>query len=312
MKHWKEICTLSLVHFMAFPELQTGEGAFIQSIRRISELDFFEALEMGSINSSSLRADVRKAASDYGFKLAFGAQPIILSQGMNLNDTDHGVRLAAVQCLKIAIDQAAELGAESFVILSGKDPGEENRKMAYHHLTDSIERLADYSERQGISTVLEIFDRCVDKKVLVGPAEEAYKLADYVRMEYPEFGLLYDMGHMPLLEEMPQTALPILAPHLREVHLGNCVMNPASPIYGDKHPRFGYPGGVNGTAELVLFLRELFKIGFLDADAKGEEDLPWLGFEIRPQNGETSDQILENIKTTWQDAWSQVLLEERS
>ena len=305
MKDWKEICTLSLVHFMAFPEMQTGEGSFIQSIQKISELDLFGALEMGSINSASLRAEVRKAACDHGFKLAFGAQPIILSQGLNLNDPDHSLRLAAVHSLMTAIDQAAELGAESFVILSGKDPGEENRELAYRHLANSIELLADYSERRGIRTVLEIFDRCVDKKALVGPAEEASELADHIRMEYPEFGLLYDMGHMPLLDEMPQTALPILAPHLSEVHLGNCVMNPTSQVYGDKHPRFGYPGGVNGTAELVSFLRELFNIGFLDTDAKGD-DLPWVGFEIRPQNGETTDQILENIKTTWQDAWSQI------
>ena len=37
-----------------------------------------------------------------------------------------------------------------------------------------------------------------------------------------------------------------------------------------------------------------------------ESDLPWVGFEIRPQKGETTDQILENIKTTWLDAWSQI------
>ncbi len=305
MKNWKEICTLSLVHFMAFPEMQTGEGLFIQSIQKVSELDFFGALEMGSINSASLRAEVRKAARDHDLKLAFGAQPIILNKGLNLNDPDHSLRLAAVHNLMAEIDQAVEIGAESFVILSGKDPGGENREMAYRHLSGSIERLADYSERQGIRTVLEIFDRSVDKRALVGPAAEAAKLADHVRMEYPEFGLLYDMGHMPLLDELPQVALPILAPHLREVHLGNCVMNPTSPVFGDKHPRFGYPGGVNGTAELVLFLRELFKIDFLDADAKGG-DLPWVGFEVRPQNGETTDQILENIKATWQDAWSQI------
>jgi len=305
VKNWKEICTLSLVHFMAFPEMQTGEGAFIQSIQRISELDFFGALEMGSINSPSLRAEVREAVSDHGFKLAFGAQPIILSQGLNLNDPDHSVRVVAVHSLMTAIDQAAEMGAESFVILSGKDPGKENRAMAYRHLTESIERLAEYSERKGIRMVLEVFDRSVDKKALVGPAEEASGLADQVRMEFPEFGLLYDMGHMPLLDEVPQTALPILVPHLSEVHLGNCVKNPASPVYGDKHPRFGYPGGVNGTPELVSFLRELFKTGFLDADAKGE-NLPWVGFEIRPQKDETTDQILENIITTWLDAWSRV------
>ncbi|HTX78465.1 MAG TPA: TIM barrel protein [Longilinea sp.] len=305
MKNWKKICTLSLVHFMAFPEMQTGEGEFVQSIQRLGKLNFFDALEMGSINGPRTRVDVVRAAHDYGFRLGFGAQPLILSQGINLNSLDAAVHNAGIDKLKAALDQAAELHAGSFVVLSGKDPGPDERAQAYEVLSDALQVLGNYAKLLGIRLVLEIFDRSVDKCSLVGPAPEARSLAEKVRRGYSEFGLLYDMGHMPLLDETPEFALPLIKDYLAEVHLGNCVKLPGASAYGDKHPRFDYPGGVNGTAELVHFLRSLFDVGYLNEDANPEE-LPWVGFEVRPQAGETVKLILENIRKTWENAWQQL------
>ena len=50
--------------------------------------------------------------------------------------------------------------------------------------------------------------------------------------------------------------------------MGNCVVDPDTPGYGDLHPYFGWPGGCNDVPELVDFLRALFKIGYL---AEGKE-----------------------------------------
>jgi len=290
---------------MAFSEMQAGDGQFVQSIQKLVKLDFFDALEMGSINDPGARIDVVQAAHDYGVRFGFGAQPLILSQGINLNSLDAAIRRAGIDKLKAALDQAAEIHAESFVLLSGKDPGPDERAQAYETLSDSLQVLGNYAKLLGIRLVLEIFDRSVDKCSLVGPAPEARSLAEKVRIGYPEFGLLYDMGHMSLLDETPETALPVIKDYLAEVHLGNCVKLPGAPAYGDKHPRFDYPGGVNGTAELVHFLRSLFNIGYLKEDASSEE-LPWVGFEVRPQAGETVELVLENIRQTWENAWQQL------
>ncbi len=293
---------------MAFPEMQSGGSHFAASIDRLAAMDFFGALEMGAVAAPADRAAVRKAAEKHGLKIAVGVQPVILGEGIDLNSADTDARIAAVRRLTALIDRSAEMDAGAFVILSGKDPGDQNRGAAYLRLKDSVERLAEHSGRLGIDTVLEIFDRSVEKKALVGPAQEAADFADSVRIARaarPAFGLLYDMGHMPLLGETPHTALPILAPHLVEVHLGNCVLDPESPIYGDKHPRFGYPGGIAGVAELVAFLRELFAVGFLREEVDGDPR-PWVGFEVRPQAGETTEDILANIQTTWEAAWRQL------
>lgn len=305
MKHWNQICHLSLVHFMAFPELQGGEGNFATTIHEVGHQNFFDALELGQITDLTERKSAVWAINDYGFRVGFGAQPIILSQQLNLNSPHGNERLKAIAILENYIDQAAELQSDRFVILSGKDPGDIHRSEAYHLLMDSIIEMGDYAQQYGMTIVLETFDRAVDKKALVGPSDEASVLAVEIRKAYPQFGLLYDMGHMPLLEEEPLTALSLLKEYLSEVHLGNCVKSPGSSIFGDKHPCFGFTGGVNGTDELVAFVKALFQVGYLSEEAQDEE-LPWVGFEIRPHNGQTSLEILENIQDTWVDAWSQL------
>ncbi len=305
MKSWKDVCTLSLVHFMAYPEMQSGEGDFASTIHHLADLDFFGALEMGSINNPKERAAVLQAASEHNLKLAVGAQPLILGQNLNLNTLDPQTRLDAINKIQTAIDHAAEIGAESFVILSGKDPGAEQRQEAYKSLEESIYTLAEHARQYTMRIVLEVFDRSVDKKALVGPSVEAAPLARKIRLRYPDFGLLYDMGHMPLLDETPTEALLTLKGLLAEVHLGNCVLTPSAIAYGDKHPRFGFAGGVNDTPELVTFLQALLSTGYLSKDPSSAVR-PWVGFEIRPQANETTAFILENIMETWNNAWEQL------
>jgi sugar phosphate isomerase/epimerase len=290
---------------MAYPEMQSGEGDFVSTIHQLGDLNFFGALEMGMINSARERAAVFQATRERNLKLAVGAQPLILGQNLNLNAYDLQVRLDARNIIQQAIDEAAEIGAESFVVLSGKDPGDDHRNQAYQFLEESILALADHAHQYAIRIVLETFDRLVDKKALVGPSAEAAPLARKIKASYPEFGLLYDMGHMPLLYETPSQALQLLRGLLAEVHLGNCVLTPGANAFGDKHPRFGFVGGVNNMPELVTFLEALFVTDYLKEDQTAKER-PWVGFEIRPHGSETTVQILENIMETWKNAWKQL------
>ena len=277
-------------------------GDFVSTIHEIGQREFFSALELGTIDDPRERLGVSQALKEHNLKVGFGAQPIILGRDLNLNAIDADIRSNAVLTLNAFIDQASELGATSFVIMSGKDPGDADRLLAYSYLAESISKLCDHATQYSMDIVLETFDRSVDKKALVGPSDEAANLAETLKAHYPQFGLLYDMGHMPLLDEEPFGALSLLNDYLVEVHLGNCVKTPGLPAFGDKHPRFGFEGGVNDTKELVKFLRALFDTGFL-SETENLGELPWVGFEVRPQQGETSSQILDNIQHTWTQAW---------
>ena len=123
-----------------------------------------------------------------------------------------------------------------------------------------------------------------------------------MRKDYPDFGLMYDLSHQPLLFEESEKALRLLKSHLVHIHVGNGVRDEGKPGYGDLHPRFGWPGGCNDVDELATFIRALFKVGYL---AEGKKEKPWVGFEVKPQTDrETPEQVIAGTKRVWEEAWA--------
>jgi sugar phosphate isomerase/epimerase len=304
-QHWNAYCDLSLVHFLAFPECGGGDGPMLESISRIAEDDFFGAIEISRINDPAVRGQVGRLAEQARLKIGFGAQPIILGGKLNLNSLEAAERNAAIETLKPYVGQAAEVGARQFVVLSGPDPAPGVRPAATLALADSLRELCAHARQFQISVALETFDRAVDKKALIGPASEAATLAAMVRADFPDFGLIYDQAHMTLLEETPLAGLTALKEYLVHAHVGNAVKTPGQPSYGDLHPRFSFPGGEHDVPQLVEFVRALFAVGYLrESPAVGQR--PWVGFEIKPQPGETSEAVLAGLKRAWREAWARV------
>jgi sugar phosphate isomerase/epimerase len=300
-KHWDAYCGLSIVHFLAFPECQGGRGPILETVARIAEDDFFSGIEVTRITDGPLRRQVALLLEQTHLKVDFGVQPVILAEKQNINSLVREERQHACAVVESYLEQAAELHARRFVLLSGPDPGEAARSDATLALIDSLQQICAAAQRFNLEVVLETFDRAVDKRALIGPAEDALRVAALVRKDFPEFGLLYDMAHGVLLDEQPVPAMELLRDYLAHVHVGNCVTIPGHPGYGDLHPRFGYPGGVNDVSELADFINALFEVGYLAGGS--EEGRPGVGFEVRPQAGETSGAILANLKRVWREAW---------
>ena len=134
------------------------------------------------------------------------------------------------------------------------------------------------------------------------PTNEARKLAAEVRKEFDNFGLMVDLSHLPLLNETPTEAIMPIKGYLVHAHMGNCIMRDKEhPGYGDQHPRFGIDGGENDTEELVVFLRTLLKIGFLN-----DKNPSIVSFEVKPLAGETSEVVIANAKRVLKEAWTRV------
>jgi len=298
---WESYLTMSVVHFMAFPECISGTGPIVETLRQLALDDFFGAAEISWIKNPKDRQEVRRIAEESRLKLGYGAQAVLLLEKLSLNDLDPAARERAVQAMRNCIDEASELGCKRVAFLAGPDPGDAQRERALDALADSILTLCRYAGDKGIALTLETFDRDVDKKSLVGPSPMAAEFAERIRAEHPDFGLLYDLSHLPLLRESTQEALHTLKDYLVHIHVGNAVVTPGAPAYGDLHPRFGYPGGENDVPELTAFLQGLFDIGYLRA---GREEKPWVGFEVKPQEGEDGALIMANTKRAWRQAWA--------
>lgn len=296
----RDYCRLGIVHGMAWPACLGGDGPVIESVTCLAEDPDFDVIEIGRINDEAVRNEALAIIRQSGLEIAFAAQPTVLLRGAAPASTDAATRTKGVDILKADIDLAGEYGAIAFAFMSGKDPGDADRNDATKALIVSTQELCDHAAGGGISVVLETFDRTIDKKALVGPNNEAAALADRVARD--NFGLMLDLSHLPLQGETSREGLTIARRHLKHAHIGNCAMkDPADPVYGDNHPRFGYPGGENGVDELAEFLRVLLDIGYLSRETR-----PVLSFEVKPLPDERSTVIIANAKRTLAVAWAKV------
>lgn len=288
---------VGIVQFMAYPN-----GPALETITKIAEDPFFGAIEITSIPDPAERAAVAKLLAGAHLVVGFGAQPIELGNKLDINSLDAEKRQASVNRLKVAVDEAAELGAQRFAVLSGPYPGEQHEAEAVKALIDSLNQLCGYAAGKGLSVVIETFDRSIDKKSLIGPNALAVEVSAAVRHEYPTFGLMLDLSHLPLQFETSEQALSVAKDHLVHAHIGNCVLNEKGhPLYGDLHPRFGVEGGENDVPELVEYLRMLREIGYI---GDGKQNV--VAFEVKPQAGESSAIVVANAKRTLIEAWARL------
>lgn len=294
---------VGLIHFMAYPETMKGDGPILETLQKIAEDDFFTAVEVSWIKDAKVREKAKKLLEMSHLTVAYGAQPRLLINNLNLNSFDVEERKKAVREVKVGIDEAYEIGAKALAFLSGKDPEEGKREQAHKLLVSSIKEICNYAKSKGdLGITLEIFDQEIDKKCLIGPANEARKLAAEVRKEFDTFGLMVDLSHLPLLNETPAQAIRPIKDYLVHAHIGNCILRDKKhPAYGDQHPRFGIEGGENDVKELVTFLKVLMDIGFLNY-----QNPPIVSFEVKPLADESSEVVIANAKRVLREAWARV------
>ncbi|MDH7569170.1 MAG: TIM barrel protein [Armatimonadota bacterium] len=298
---------VGLIHFMAYPQTMRGDGPILETLREIAADPFFTAVEVTRMDDPAVRREAAALLEQAGMKVAFGAQPALLSRKLSLCDLDESGRQAAVAQVRECIDQAYELNACGLAVLSGPAPADPARyPEATDRLVDSLLALCDYAAARGSMPLsLETFDRVsYGKGALIGPTPEAVALSRRVRAHFPSFGLMVDLSHLPLLRETARECLEAVSEHLVHVHIGNCVMRDSThPAYGDEHPRFGIAGGENGVEELRVFLQELLRIGYLSPVQPRI-----LSFEVKPiaAFGESSATVIANSKRFLQKAWALV------
>lgn len=177
-----------------------------------------------------------------------------------LGALDEAKRQAAVTAVRNLVKDAYRIGARFFLVSSGPDAGPAKREEATDKLLVSLREVCAEAERRAgdycLTVTLENFDREIDKRFLIGPTAEAARVAAEIRRDYGLFGLTIDQSHLAQLGEKPEEAFAAAAPYVVHLHLANCVIrDSSSPLYGDKHPPFGWPGGEHGAKEVMAFLR---------------------------------------------------------
>ncbi len=297
----EQYCRLGIVHFMAFPEVMQGESRLLSSVEQIALIPDFRCIELKLVQDERLLGPLKSLLEASMLDLCLAAQPSILAGGLDSGSLDKNERGRTLDLLTRHVDQAIELGAESVALLSGPDPGAGKRSVALEHTAELVAELCAFSQsRGGPKIILEVCDREIDKKALVGPAETAAHLCELVFARGAEnFGLCVDLSHLPLLGETPDQAIGPVQDYLAAAHLGNAVLEKGHPLYGDQHPGFGTRAGANRVDQTRDFINALKNVGFLNRKRP-----PMLSFEIKPAPGETSEIVLAAALRVFRRAWA--------
>lgn len=292
---------VGILQFMIFPDVAGGQGPVIDTLKYLLYDPFFDVVEVTQMADPAVRAEARALAEQAQCELVFGAQPMLLGGGHDLNHADDAVRAAAVDVVRSAVDHAADLGCPAVAVLSGKVS--EDKDAARVRLIDSLSACCAYGAERGIEIELETFDQVpYGKNCLIGPTAEAVAVSAAVRDAYPGFGLILDSSHLPLQDEAFRDAIAAAGEHLVHAHMGNCAMDDSShPAYGDNHPRIGAPGTRNGVAELAEYLRALLDSGYLSKERR-----PIVSFEVKPMPGESPHAVIAGSKRALLEAWRRV------
>ena len=94
----QDYASLGLVHFMLYKDTIKGEGDF-SSVSTILDDPYFGAMEMSWVNDDAERAKVAGLVKKSGKKVAFGAQPVLLTQKLDINHLDEAERKKAVDAV---------------------------------------------------------------------------------------------------------------------------------------------------------------------------------------------------------------------
>jgi sugar phosphate isomerase/epimerase len=290
---------IGTIHFMSYPQTMKGDGPIVETLQKILVDDYFDAVEVTWIKSDAIRHKVRKMLDESGITVCYGAQPRLLTTGLNPNAINEDERLKAQATLIEAVDEAEFLGAKGIAFLAGTY-NEDNKIKVYEQLLKTTKFVCNYAKAKDMLVEVEVFDYDLDKKSLIGPAPLAAKFAADIRETFNNFGLLVDLSHIPQTHETSRFVIQTLKPYITHLHIGSAVIgNPSMEAYGDTHPRFNFPNSANSVNELTDFLKCLKNENMFIA-----EDRMVLSFEVKPWIDENPELVLANTKRVMNSAWA--------
>ena len=211
------------------------EKRLIEVLRKIAEMGFYRNVEMPTFPTKEHRDTVRRILRDNDLTAATYAAPYLNERDMSLCDLSDRRRAETIRYLKMQADLAAECGYSTFGVPSGPYPGDEFHNEAMAVQADTLARIADYTALLGMNCSIEPLDRYAHKKALIGPMDEVVRWFKPLHRAHPNLFLHWDSSHEQLGGLGIYNTLDMAAPYLSQIHLCDCIDDPAHPCFGDLH-----------------------------------------------------------------------------
>ena len=211
------------------------EKRMIGVLQKIVEMNFYRNVELPAFPTKEHRETVRRILRDNDLTAATYTTPYLDERQMSLCDLNDRRRAETLRFLKMQADFAAECGYTTFGVPSGPYPGDEFHDEAMAVQADTLARIAKYTALLGMNCSIEPLDRHASKKMLIGPMDEVVRWFKPLRKSHPNLFLHWDSAHEQLGGLGIFNTLDMAAPYLSQIHLCDCIDDPAHPCFGDLH-----------------------------------------------------------------------------
>ena len=211
------------------------EKRLIEVLQKIAEMNFYRNVELPTFPTKEHRDTVRRILRDNDLTAATYAAPYLNEREMSLCDLNDRRRAETIRYLKMQADLAAECGYSTFGVPSGPYPGDEFHDEAMAVQADTLARIADYTALLGMNCSIEPLDRYAHKKALIGPMDEVVRWFKPLHRAHPNLFLHWDSSHEQLGGLGIFNTLEMAAPYMSQIHLCDCIDDPAHPCFGDLH-----------------------------------------------------------------------------
>lgn len=221
----------------------------------------FDAVEFWHWSNKDIDA-IEAALKETGVSLSgFVAEPMIAL-------TDPTNHAAFLEGLKRSVELANRLGAKVLIAQAGDDLPGKTRAEQREALTAGLAASADVLKGSGVRLGVEPLNTLVDHQgYFLSSTSEALDIVDDVAR--PEIGIVYDLYHSMVMDEVPQEIVAGRVDRIIHVHVAD-------------HPGRNDPG--TGGLDLKTPLAWLFANGYAGR----------VGLEYRPAHG--TSQGLEKMR----------------
>ena len=298
----REYARAGLVHHMLYPKSMEDfdeHMATLAAFVRRGDIETFDCcLPYGEQQRAKLTSIIRNCdKSDIGF-----AVYLFPFHKFSFCTPEPNERAQVRLIVKDMVEQAVAIGAAGFIFGSGGPSPAQATDAHRIAFAEFCRWLCGELKPYGITAMLEPFDMTIDKKFLYGPTKECVALVESLKPEVDNFGIELDVAHLPLMGERFEDAIQTVAPCLRRVHLGNCILKDKShPLYGDRHVPIGFDGGEIDIPEVTNILRYLLEVGFLNKKNRGS-----LLIEMTRWPGRTEEETIKDNLSRLEQAWDEV------
>ena len=196
-----QMMRVGIVTFMAFPDTMNGEGAVVEAIESICNDPYSESIELTQVRDEADRKKVAELLASSHMEVGFACQPIQLTGKLDLNAADESERRRAVETLTNYLRWPKSLAPRRLPCSAGAILELRNVKRPSSAWSTPWHSSVKRRVPDDIAVTLEVFDREIDKKALIGSTKDAVRVAARLRPQYPDFGLILDLSHLPLQGE---------------------------------------------------------------------------------------------------------------